>query len=197
MDSYEENVKLQKWVHEAAKYQPEPKQTRASEREGKVLVDKDLVPKLENEFERMLQLKQEIHDRETHLLDLRLQVSMEKCETAMIQKVVMCRAKEALLRQVRELCKGEEELQDLLQVKIRENEALQSEIQSLKREKNVTTSINAEQFNKIHEGWMLPSPHGCISWVTDHVCTAVGKMLLVTSVLTLGYMALQAHREQV
>ncbi|KAK1888113.1 Laminin subunit beta-4 [Dissostichus eleginoides] len=232
MDSYEQNMKLQKRVHEAAvqnvgkelkttsekydavraemeatrhkyetiregKYLPELDQLRASAMEGKILIDKELIPSLKNELDRTLDLRQQIHDLETHSLDLRLQVSVEKCETVMVQKEVVCREKAALLRQVIKLRQGEEELRDevdtlqvLLKVKTRENQALQSEIKSLKHKKKLACTINVEQLEENQED---PSPHGWISWLTDQVCTPVNITLLTACAVTIGGVAFKGH----
>ncbi len=156
-------------------------QMKTSEMEQKRLLHKELVQKLRGELDKMIHLKQRLHDGETELLNCQPDTTEEKCETVMVQKEVMSQENAALLCQILELSRklrvekslfiqqqlltaqSEEELCDqvdvlqvLLQLKTRENEDLQSEIQSLKLKMKPPNS-------QPQEGWTFPYICGWLS----------------------------------
>lgn len=129
--------------------------------------------KLREEWDKAFHLKQKLHDGETELLNSRLDAAKAKCESIALQKELLCQQNAALLQQILELSRklrvekssfiqhkllsaqSEDELHDqvdalqvLLQLRIRENEALQSKTQSLKLKMKRPDKFNAETLVK-------------------------------------------------
>lgn len=148
-------------------------QLKASEMEQESLIHKELVQKLREEWDKVFHLKQKLHDGETELLNSRLDAAKAKCESIALQKELLCQQNAALLQQILELSRklrvekssfmqhkllsaqSEDELHDqvdvlrvLLQLRTRENEALQSKTQSLKLETKRPDKFNAEMLVK-------------------------------------------------
>lgn len=169
-------------------------QLKASEMEQKILLHKDLVQKLKEELGKMIHLKQKLHDGEMELLNCQLGATEEKCETVMVQKEVVSQENAALLCQMLELSRklhvekssfiqhqlltaqNEDQLRDqvdelqlLLQLNTRDNEALQSEIQFLKLKMDPPNKFSVGKlYRRSHYQGERTSPCLC-GWLTQLV----------------------------
>ncbi|KAA8590698.1 hypothetical protein FQN60_014632 [Etheostoma spectabile] len=142
-----------------------PEQLKASKVEQKSLIHKEMVQKLREELDKAFHLKQKLHDGETELLNSRLNAAKAKCESIALQKELLCQQNASLLQQILDLSRklrhkllsaqSEDELHDqvdalqvLLQLRTRENEALQSKTQSLELKMKRPNKFKAEMLVK-------------------------------------------------